>query len=141
MTKPVTLHFRSKDRVRNYGEVFTSENFISQMLGKLNEEQFSDESSIFFEPTCGHGNIVELILKKRLESLYNKAISRKLSNPHLYAIANAINTLWAIDLDSRNIELCRARVVSCCVNFLKQKIKNFEIDYFISRNKEFIAHM
>ena len=57
-------HYRSDSRVRDLGEVFTPEKYISQMLELIESRHWKDENVFFFEPTCGHGNIVLSILKK-----------------------------------------------------------------------------
>ncbi|MFN8369586.1 MAG: hypothetical protein U0T83_03050 [Bacteriovoracaceae bacterium] len=118
------LFHRSKDRIKDLGEVFTPESYVEDMLNLLakdNRGLWSDEEISFFEPCAGHGNIVLAIYKRRLEAIYKKAVSQGLSNKTdeapFYAVANAINTLWAIDIDSKNVENCRSRILSTTLNF------------------------
>ncbi len=63
MEKYVQDHcsYRSKERIKDFGEVFTPESCVNQMLdliGDQKNELWSDEDISFFEPSCGHGNIV-----------------------------------------------------------------------------------
>lgn len=139
------FHHRSKERIKHLGEVFTPDEFVNQMLKMLqgNSEElrfWSDESNIFFEPTCGHGNFVTALVLKRLNALHT---SLKVKNPKdatLSAIANTINTLWAIDIDSKNIEECRFRVFSVIVLFWTSS-ENLSTKQLIKKNKNFIAHL
>lgn len=135
------LSHRSRERIKNLGEVFTPEHYVEQMLDILSEGKkgfWGEENNIFFEPTCGHGNIILPIVQRRLEGLYKKAQSKKIKNPELYAVANTINTIWAIDIDEENIELCRERVFSVFFYFIMDKRKvgiedllDSEFDFFV----------
>ena len=55
------LFHRSKDRIKDLGEVFTPESYVEDMLNLLSKDKrglWSDEDVTFFEPCAGHGNIV-----------------------------------------------------------------------------------
>ena len=66
------IHHRSKKRIRDYGEVFTPKKYVNQMLDMLDKSVWADTNVVFFEPTCGHGNFVEAIVKKRLNAFLQK---------------------------------------------------------------------
>lgn len=136
-----SLSHRSRERVKNLGEVFTPEAYVENMLSLLDKNIWSDESVIFFEPSCGHGNIVLSIYKRRLEGLYNKAIKQDEKNPELYAVANSINTLWAIDVDPRNVESCKTRVLLYTFEFLRMKSKLKSDISIVQKNKDFFSHV
>ena len=137
---------RSKDRIRSLGEVFTPEKYIFQMLDMLDKSVWSNIDVVFFEPTCGHGNFVTTIVQRRLEKLFKKAKKQKIEEPHFYAVAHTLNTLWAIDIDSQNIRLCRNRIYSIIFNFLWEHEKRhqyqdeFSLDIFIKKNKKYLIH-
>src|SRR4051812_561909 len=100
------LFHRSRERIKDLGEVFTPEKYVEDMLDLFCKDKrglWADEDVSFFEPTCGHGNFVIAIYKRRVEAIYKKALSQQIRDPALYAVANAINTLWAIDIDSKNV--------------------------------------
>ena len=142
--KAENLFHRSRERVRDLGEVFTPEAYVQEMLdliSKNNKSIWSDEDTTFFEPSCGHGNIVIPIYRKRIDAFYKKALSSSNKEAHFYAIANALNTLWAIDVDAKNINECRTRILMTTINFLKEKTKIESDLKVISKNKEFIAHV
>ncbi|PIS11284.1 MAG: hypothetical protein COT73_04740 [Bdellovibrio sp. CG10_big_fil_rev_8_21_14_0_10_47_8] len=139
------LFHRSKDRIRDLGEVFTPDSYVEEMLNLLAKDKrglWSDEEIAFFEPCSGHGNIVLPIYKRRLEGIFKKVVSQgKQSEAAWYAVANALNTLWAIDIDAKNIENCRSRILSATLDFLKSKL-DVKSDYsLISKKKVFFAHL
>ena len=111
------------------------------MLDMLDKSTWTDENTVFFEPTCGHGNFVVAIAQRRLEALFNKAKRNALKSPHLFSIANTVNTLWAIDIDRKNITLCKKRVWEVLTNFA---LLHDERAWFIGankKNKNFWAHI
>ena len=46
------IHHRSKNRIRDFGEVFTPEKYVNQMLDMLDKSVWTDANTIFYEPTC-----------------------------------------------------------------------------------------
>jgi hypothetical protein len=139
-----SLSHRSRDRIKNLGEVFTPESYVEEMLNLLardNKKLWFDEDIVFFEPCSGHGNIVISIYKRRLEAIYKKAISQGNSEAPYYAVANALNSLWAIDIDSKNIENCRSRVLATTFEFLKSKQSIKDELSILKKNKDFFAHI
>lgn len=138
------LSHRSKERIKNLGEVFTPESYVEDMLDLLCKDKknvWSNEDIAFFEPCSGHGNIVLSIYKRRLEGFYKKAISQSSQDAAYYAVANSINTLWAIDIDRKNVENCRTRVLAATIDFLKSKNSSKNEKSIISKNKDFFAHL
>ena len=138
------FHSRSKDRILELGEVFTPEKFVDGMLELLTRGKknfWNNEELVFFEPSCGHGNIVLPIFKRRLEAIYRKAESNDTKNPAFYAVANTVNTLWAIDIDAKNIESCRTRLLAMSLNFLKEKTGSKSDIQLIQKNQKFFAHL
>lgn len=56
---------KSKDRVRDYGEVFTNEREVKAMCDLVKDETERIDSR-FLEPACGDGNFLAEILKRKL---------------------------------------------------------------------------
>ncbi len=137
------LH-RSRCRIKNLGEVFTPESFVEKLLDLFASNKrriWSDEEISFFEPCSGHGNIILAIYKRRLDGIYKKAVAQGNRDAAHYAVANAINTLWAIDIDPKNIENCRSRVLSVTLDFLKEKLDVASLAKLFAQKKEFFAHI
>lgn len=138
------LFHRSKTRIKNIGEVFTPESYVEEMLDLLSKNKrgiWSDENISFFEPCAGHGNIVLPIYKRRLEAIYKKALPMGIKEATYYAVANSLNTLWAIDIDAQNIEDCRSRVLASTLEFLKLKLNIESERQLFADKKEFFAHI
>jgi hypothetical protein len=139
-----SLFHRSKDRILELGEVFTPEQYVEGMLDVLTAGKrnfWNNEELNFFEPTCGHGNIVLAIYRRRLESLFKKAETSGEKNPAFYSVANALNSIWAIDIDSKNIQNCRTRLLVVSLEFLKSKTTT-KTDYqLFQKHKDFFAHI
>lgn len=138
------LFHRSKERIKVLGEVFTPEAYVENMLDLLAKDKrgfWSDEEIVFFEPCSGHGNIVLAILKRRLEAIYKKAISGGNREAAFYAVANALNTLWAIDIDSKNVENCRTRVLSTIFEFMLEKTGTKNVEALVAKRTEYFIHI
>lgn len=142
-----SLFHRNKARIKELGEVFTPMRYVEEMLDLLatnTQELWSDEQISFFEPCSGHGNIVLSIYNRRLEGIFQKAVIRglnKTSEAPYYAVANAINTLWAIDIDYNNVENCRSRLLQTTLQFLKAK-SGIQSDLtLLSQKRNFFIHV
>ncbi|STX28450.1 Uncharacterised protein [Legionella beliardensis] len=138
------IYYRSKKRIKELGEVFTPDSYTEAMLSLLaHDKNFSwaNENTVFFEPCCGHGNIVLVIFSKRLEAFFYNSKRYSKNYSAFYAVANAINTLWAIDIDSQNIADCRSRLFRKSLDFLKNKLKISDYEKLINRDKNFFAHL
>ncbi len=125
IVKLESLFHRSKKRIKDLGEVFTPDRYVEDMLDLISDGKrrfWCDEKNVFFEPCCGHGNIVVSIYKRRLESIYKNNFKEYLRDAALYAVSNSINTLWAIDIDEKNIESCRTRILFESILFIKNKL-------------------
>ncbi len=134
------LYYRSKERIKILGEVFTPEAYVLDMLDLLDKKVWKDENTVFFEPCCGHGNIVIPIFRKRM-LLFNKKYQKEdQSKAPLFAVANAINTIWAIDIDSSNVAECRERVFTTAIQFMTDAM-NADLIELIMKNRIFIVHL
>lgn len=137
------LH-RSKERIKNLGEVFTPEKYVDEMLGIISEgkKQFwCNEDISFFEPSCGHGNIVLPIIKKRYDAFLVKGKKLKINNPEMYAAANSLNTIWAIDIDTENVRHCRERVFRFLLTEIVNTRKDGCVHKLIENNFDYFSHL
>ena len=94
MSKQVLI--KTKQRVIDHGEVFTPAHIVEMMCNKVPKEQWEDPSHIFLEPTCGNGNFLVHMLKKRLDA----GVS----------LHDSLNSLWGMDICSDNIRECHERL-------------------------------
>ena len=103
-------------RVAKYGEVFTPMHVVEDMCDLLDPDIWSDEGVTLFEPTCGDGNIVIVLLRRRLLAIYTKAKHAGHPDPKGYAVANALSGLVAIDILADNVEKTRQRIINVINN-------------------------
>lgn len=118
-------HTKSKDRVQTLGEVFTPKKTVDEMLNMLDCD-WSKEGLTFFEPTCGTGNFVIEIVKRRSVALYERYVREGKQFAELRSITEACLSVWAIDVDEQNILECRYRVYEYCKEFLERHVSKLE---------------
>ena len=81
---------RTKDRIKQTGEVFTPLPLVDEILDKLPPEIFTDPTKTFIDPSCGNGNFLVQV------------IQRKHDNGSTWT--HALHTTYGIDLMPDNIE-------------------------------------
>lgn len=88
---------RSKDRSKEFGEVFTPTWQVNQMLDKLPQEEIIDPTKTVVDITgCGNGNFLIEVLHRRL----NAGVK------HI----DAIRTIYGVDIMEDNIQECKQRL-------------------------------
>ena len=100
---------RSRARVRELAEVFTHQREVDAILD-LFPDAFKDLDVKFLEPTCGSGNFVVEILKRKLK-LVTKAncASRE---QYEFKLLRAVASIYGIDVSPENVTEVRIRVTS-----------------------------
>ena len=98
---------KSKERVRDHGEVFTNEREVNAMLDLVKNETENIEST-FLEPACGDGNFLSEILKRKLNIVFNR-YKNHLDNYEMYSII-AVTSLYGVDILQDNVESCIERL-------------------------------
>lgn len=85
---------RTKQRVRDYWEVYTPEWVVYKMLCLVNDKEIS---TTYLEPACWNGNFLVKILEKKLE-LYNK-----LDSPNFWDIITIVGSIYWVDILADNV--------------------------------------
>lgn len=111
---------KSRKRVEDHGEVFTSHREVNAMLNLVNQETERIDSR-FLEPACGTGNFLVEILRRKLmivEDRYRK-------NQYEYEIYSVISvaSIYGLDILKDNLEECRNRLFRL---FDEQYTKNYK---------------
>lgn len=99
---------RSRQRVSDHGEVFTSKREVNAMLDLVKNETERIDSR-FLEPACGHGNFIAEILERKLnvvEEKYKRSQFEFERNGIL-----AVSSIYGIDLLPDNIKEARERLL------------------------------
>ena len=99
---------KSKKRVADHGEVFTSDREVNAMLDLVKNETERIESR-FLEPACGTGNFLAQILNRKL-TIVDKRYKSAQTEWEFYAVI-AISSSYGIDILIDNVVECRERLL------------------------------
>ncbi len=99
--------YKSKKRVDDYGEVFTSEREVKAMCD-LVKIQCDNVDTTFLEPACGDGNFLAEILDRKLVRV--KKDSKSDSTQWEWLSVRAVASLYGVDIMQDNAEECRERL-------------------------------
>lgn len=101
---------KKKERIRRYGEVFTSETTVRDMCDMLEKESpgaFEPERT-FLEPTCGEGAFVLEILRRKFA---------RCKTPRDYR--TAIKSVYAMEIQTDNVQITIDAVTALCEEHFK----------------------
>lgn len=98
---------KSKQRIIDYGEVFTPQHIVNAMLDLVKQETERIDSH-FLEPACGTGNFLVAILERKL-MVVERHYSNNQSEYEHHAIL-AVSSIYGIDILKDNVEECRQRL-------------------------------
>lgn len=117
MTQENNLQVKSKERVKDFGEVFTNPREVKAMLDLVKEESYRIDSK-FLEPACGNGNFLIEILERKI-----KTISEIAQNKQEWISLSlvAVSSIYGIDIQRDNVE----EAVERLLNFLRMKCNEF----------------
>ena len=93
---------KCKDRVRDFGEVFTKPETVRDMLDLLPPDVFMPEKT-FLEPCCGEGVFLLEILRRK----FAKCRCRK-------DYTAAISSVYGMDIQADNVEICIRNIIALC---------------------------
>lgn len=98
---------KSKERVREHGEVFTAEREVKAMCDLVKDETVRIDSR-FLEPACGDGNFLAEILKRKLAVVRKKYGKSPLDYEKNSLLA--ASSIYGVDILQDNVTACRARM-------------------------------
>ena len=97
-----TAQIKSKQRVRERGEVFTAEREVKAMCDLIPEDEiWSDITKTFLEPACGTGNFLVEIFGRKLKYCKDEKDGLK-----------ALASIVGIDIQQDNVEESRKRLMT-----------------------------
>jgi len=88
---------KSKERVRDAGEVFTPDFLVEQMLDLFPEDAWGKEKN-WLEPTCGNGQFIVGVLNRKIKKGTG--------------LLQALNTTFGMDIMRDNVSECRTRILN-----------------------------
>ena len=103
---------KSKRRVKDFGEVFTPESIVQQMCD-LCEPDISAIDKKVFEPTCGNGNFLVEILRRKLRRI------NQVDNPRFdLEVIWSLSNIYGVDIQLDNVQEARQRLESVVLDFI-----------------------
>ena len=103
------IQIKTKQRVSDHGEVFTSEREVNAMLNLVKQETERIDSR-FLEPACGDGNFLSNVLERKLD-IVEKNYKNSQKEFERYSLV-AISSIYGIEILEDNTKVCRERLLS-----------------------------
>lgn len=110
---------KSKERVDKFGEVYTPEFIVKDMLDLVKDESY-DLNTTYLEPTCGNGNFLVEILDRKLQTLV------KNNNLCFSTVVIAVSKIYGVDILLDNIYESKQRlrdVISKYISLTDNELK------------------
>ncbi len=107
----------SKQRVADHGEVYTAKREVNAMLDLVKEETERIDSR-FLEPACGTGNFLVEILNRKMEVVRRKHVKNRYE--YDLASAQAISSMYGVELLPDNVETCRDRLLEQFIDIYRK---------------------
>jgi hypothetical protein len=101
-------HIKSKERVRDLGEVYTQPREVKAMLDLI-PDAFADIDTRFFEPAAGDGNFLVAILERKIARIDDKHSG--IAEFYEFALLRCLASIYAIDISEENVEEARERIL------------------------------
>lgn len=92
-----THHEKRQKRKNETSEDFTPKSLVLKMVDELPIGFFTCETKTFLDPACGNGNILVVVLQKKLDKKHNPL--------------KAIQSIYGCDIMQDNIKECRLRLL------------------------------
>ena len=108
---------KSKERITEFGEVFTSEREVKAMLDLVKGETERIESR-FLEPACGNGNFLLEVINRKI-SVVRALYAKHQADFEKYSFI-AASSVYGIDLLEDNVSECRERISTFILTFYQK---------------------
>lgn len=100
-------HIKSRERVRDLGEVYTQPREVNAML-YLIPDAFTDIDTRFLEPAAGNGNFLVAILERKIAAIDTAATG----DAYEFAVLRCLASIYGIDISEENAEEARERMLA-----------------------------
>lgn len=114
MEEKEILQVKSKERVKDFGEVFTNPREVKAMLDLVKDESYRIEAT-FLEPACGNGNFLVEILDRKLKTVSEVATNKE---EWINLALVGVGAIYGIDIQKDNVEESIERLL----NILKTEL-------------------
>lgn len=103
-------HIKSRERVRDLGEVYTQPREVNAMLDLI-PDAFTDIDTRFLEPTAGDGNFLVAILERKVASIDEQKHGGT-ENWYEFALLRCLASTYGIDINDENVDEARERMMA-----------------------------
>ena len=115
----------SEERVQDFGEVFTPDSVVCDMLSMVDESldcKSADEyiSKVYLEPSCGDGQFLVRILARKME-----AVKRLPVEERAYGLIKSLASIYGIDIQVDNVDRARSRMLDVA---LGKEVATFDVE-------------
>ena len=90
---------KSKQRVKDFAEVFTPKHIVKDMCDLVPEEMWTNVDTTFLEPACGTGNFLVEILERKFKLCENWEDGLL-----------ALKSVYGVDIQQDNVEETKLRL-------------------------------
>ena len=90
---------KSKQRVKDFAEVFTPKHIVKDMCDLIPEEMWQSVDATFLEPACGTGNFLVEILERKFKLCENWEDGLR-----------ALKSVYGVDIQQDNVEEAKGRL-------------------------------
>jgi SAM-dependent methyltransferase len=111
---------KTRQRVTDHGEVFTSEREVNAMLDLVKQETERIDSR-FLEPACGTGNFLVEILKRKLAVVENRYSKNQLEYERSAILA--LSSIYGVEILKDNVQTCRDRLLGVFTHYYLNNYK------------------
>lgn len=103
-------HIKSRERVRDLGEVYTQPREVDAMLD-LVPDAFADIDTRFLEPAAGNGNFLVAILERKIEAI-SETKHGGTPNWFEFALLRCLASVYGVDISDENVHEARDRMTA-----------------------------
>lgn len=104
------LHIKSRERVRDLGEVYTQPREVEAMLDLI-PDAFAEMDTRFLEPAAGNGNFLVAILERKIARI-DEAVHGGTPNWFEFALLRCLASIYAVDISVENVREARERMTA-----------------------------
>lgn len=103
-------HIKSRERVRDLGEVYTQPREVDTMLD-LVSDAFADIDTRFLEPAAGNGNFLVAILERKIEAI-DETKHGGTENWFEFALLRCLASIYGVNISDENVQEARDRMTA-----------------------------
>ena len=127
---------KSKERVTEHGEVYTSEREVNNMLDLVKQETERLDSR-FLEPACGDGNFLIKVLERKVDVLLSRYKKNQFEFEKNSVVV--ISSIYGIDILEDNVEETQNRLFHYFESVYSKTFKGGENQEFLSTIKYILS--